>query len=384
MLLPHRDLVVVDQRGVGYSKPSLCTWFDATGSAIGAMNLTENQARYMVDGAYRACHDELRARGVDLSAYNVIENAADINDLRRALGYAKWNLVGGSYGGTLEQVEIRDYPAGVRSAVLFSPVPIGMLGGDNVWSFARSLEKVFALCKDTEECARTYPGLKRKFYAVIHSLHGHPLKVDAALPGLRRQSYVFNSQDFVNLIFNMPHNENGVSHLPAIVSAFYRRDRSAVSKSASTWLDGNDRFAMGVFESDVCYDAPVSRSHWQTEAAHHPDLKSIGFWNEPCGYWESERATPAQLRAVKSNIPALVVNGGLDPIMPPRFDRKVLDGLPHARHIFLPDSTHSQGGRSMRCLGLVVDAFLADPSSPLDVSCVKKIPPLRFRALSKR
>ena len=57
------------------------------------MNLTGKQANLMIRGAIRGCHDELRARGIYLGAYNVIENAADINDLRQALGYTKSNLL---------------------------------------------------------------------------------------------------------------------------------------------------------------------------------------------------------------------------------------------------------------------------------------------------
>ena len=379
MLLGNRDVVVLDQRGVGYSKPSLCNWFGTTSAEIRAMNLTEQQAQLMDDGALRACHDELRARGVDLSAYNVIENAADINDLRKALGCSQWNLAGGSYGGQLEQVEIRNYPAGVRSAVLFGPVPIGMLGGDNVRSFSRSLKRVFVLCKSTKECARAYPDLKRKFYATINALRSHPLEVKVAPSGSVSQTYVINSQDFVDLIFEMLYKEGGVSHFPAVVNAFYRRDGTEVGKFLAAGLGGSYRITEGMFKSDVCYDAPVSRSHWMVEAAAHPDLESIGFWNEVCDYWESKRATPEELRSVKSDIPVLVINGGLDPIMPPRFIKRILEGFPHAKHIFLPQGTHDEPSqRTGGCLRSVVNAFLTSPSSDLGASCVKDIAPLKF------
>ncbi len=380
ILLGNRDVVVLDQRGVGYSKPSLCNWFETTSAEIRAMNLTEKQAQLMDDGALRACHDELRARGIDLSAYNVIENAADINDLRKALGYSQWNLAGGSYGGQLEQVEIRDYPAGVRSAVLFSPAPIGMLGGDNVWSFARSLKKVFLLCDNTEECARAYPGLKEKFYATINALRSHPLEVNVAPPGGHSQSYVINSQDFVDLVFEMLYKEDGISHFPAVVNAFYRRDGNEVSKFLAAGLGNSYRITEGMFKSDVCYDAPVSRSHWKAEAAAHPDLESIGFWNEGCEYWEAKRAASEELKAVKSDIPILVINGGLDPIMPPRFIKRILEEFPHAKHIFLPNGTHDEPSRrTFGCLRRVINGFLAAPSAELDTSCVKDMAPLKFR-----
>ena len=209
----------------------------------------------------------------------------------------------------LEQVEIRDFPAGVRSAVLFSPVPIGMLGGDNVSSFARSLDKVFKLCKSNKGCSETYPLLKKKFYATIGSLRLHPLKVYVHSGDNGNESYVVNSQDFVHLIFEMLYNENGISYFPATVNAFYRRDKKAVSKILSSGMGSDYQISEGMFLSDVCYDAPASRSKWEAEAAAHPDLKAIGFWNDACTYWEPEHATPAELRPLKNDIPVMVING---------------------------------------------------------------------------
>ncbi len=349
------------------------------------MNLTGKQANLMIRGAIRGCHDELRARGIDLGAYNVIENAADINDLRQALGYTKWNLAGGSYGGMLEQVEIRDFPAGVRSAVLFSPVPIGMLGGDNVSSFARSLDKVFKLCKSNKGCSETYPHLKKTFYATIDSLRLHPLKVYVHSGDNGNESYVVNSQDFVHLIFEMLYNENGISYFPATVNAFYRRDKKAVSKILSSGMGTDYQISEGMFLSDVCYDAPASRSKWEAEAAAHPDLKAIGFWNDACTYWEPEHATPAELRPVKSDIPVMVINGYLDPITPPEKIKIVLNGFSNAQHVMLKDGTHSEPGeRTIGCIRSLVSKFLNNPSKKTDTACVARISPLQFKSVERK
>jgi hypothetical protein len=42
----------------------------------------------------QACRDRLAASGVDLAAYNSTENAADIAELRVALGIGTWNVYG--------------------------------------------------------------------------------------------------------------------------------------------------------------------------------------------------------------------------------------------------------------------------------------------------
>ncbi len=51
--------------------------------------------------ARQGCRDRLAAAGIDLSAYNTTENAADFADLRHVLGIEEWNVYGYSYGSDL-------------------------------------------------------------------------------------------------------------------------------------------------------------------------------------------------------------------------------------------------------------------------------------------
>ena len=63
------------------------------------------------------------ATGADLIAYNSTESAADFADLRKALGYAAWNVYGTWYGSYLAQTLMREHPEGIRSVVLDSVLP---------------------------------------------------------------------------------------------------------------------------------------------------------------------------------------------------------------------------------------------------------------------
>ena len=62
-----------------------------------------------------ACRDRFVKAGVNLDAYNSVENAADIAMAVSALGYGEFNLYGGSYGTMLAQHVMRDFPDRVRS-----------------------------------------------------------------------------------------------------------------------------------------------------------------------------------------------------------------------------------------------------------------------------
>ena len=63
------------------------------------------------------CRDRLRADGVELDAYDSAANAEDLDELRVALGYDRWNVLGLSNGGLATLTLMRLHPEGIRSVV---------------------------------------------------------------------------------------------------------------------------------------------------------------------------------------------------------------------------------------------------------------------------
>ncbi|MCA9907717.1 MAG: alpha/beta fold hydrolase, partial [Anaerolineae bacterium] len=106
MFALERDLIIFDQRGVGYSQPALicpemvellAELFDYEwqGETLDAEGVRELKVDTLT-----ACRDDLSAIA-DLSLYNTAQNAADVADLRVAMGYDEINLYGSSYGTRL-------------------------------------------------------------------------------------------------------------------------------------------------------------------------------------------------------------------------------------------------------------------------------------------
>ena len=120
----EREIIFVDQRGTHRADPLLrCPgWeqflFDSVSVPFAAESSTAADA-----AALRECRDRLAANGVDLASYNSTENAADIADLRVALGIDSWSVYGVSYGSRLALIVLRDHPQGIRSVVLDSVSP---------------------------------------------------------------------------------------------------------------------------------------------------------------------------------------------------------------------------------------------------------------------
>ena len=87
----ERDVVFFDMRGLGRSTPSLmCSEVDYLVRTAD----TDPTVRQQYLDALDRCRQRLESEGVDLRAYTVDAIADDVVDIRRALGYDTWNVIG--------------------------------------------------------------------------------------------------------------------------------------------------------------------------------------------------------------------------------------------------------------------------------------------------
>ena len=173
-ILERRDFILLDQRGTGYSMPRLdCPERETLVPSL----LQDGFSQDIVD-AFRRCRERLVSEGIDLTSYNSAASAADVNDLRQALGYAQVNLYGVSYGTRLALTLMRDYPGAVRSAVLDSTYPPQV----NLYTALapnaeRAFNVLFDRCGADPACSRRYPDLRNTFYRLVDRLNTSPVAV---------------------------------------------------------------------------------------------------------------------------------------------------------------------------------------------------------------
>jgi pimeloyl-ACP methyl ester carboxylesterase len=110
------DVILVDQRGIGMSRPNLACP-SRTSPPADLFATEEKFRRYLREGA-RACATRQRAAGVRLEHYTTEASADDIAAAIRALGARQANLFGFSYGTHLGLAIIRRHASLVHRAVL--------------------------------------------------------------------------------------------------------------------------------------------------------------------------------------------------------------------------------------------------------------------------
>jgi hypothetical protein len=92
-----RDVIFLDQRGALKSHPFLsCREIDAFMVSTVSLSWLSPETIEQDAATTRACRDRLAA-GAELAAYNTTESAADVADLRIAMGIREWTITGVSY-----------------------------------------------------------------------------------------------------------------------------------------------------------------------------------------------------------------------------------------------------------------------------------------------
>ncbi|MEM6802423.1 MAG: alpha/beta fold hydrolase, partial [Bacteroidota bacterium] len=98
----ERDIIVFDQRGIGYSSglPNMeKDFFD-----LMAKNADEEEEQILMDEIVKKYKKLCDEQGIGLAYYNSFQNARDVGLLMDHLGYEQYNIGGGSYGTRLARV----------------------------------------------------------------------------------------------------------------------------------------------------------------------------------------------------------------------------------------------------------------------------------------
>jgi len=175
------DVIVVGQRGIGSSKPN--TIIETTMNFPLDREVTEEEAAAALR---KACAKEKafwEAQGLDLSGLTVIEAAADVNDVRKALGYEKVIIWGGSFGSHWGMTVMRYYPEIVERAIFR-----GMEGPNHTYDHPGHLWNVYERVAEEAEKAQglrgliPQGGLIEAIKTVVDRVEKNPVRIMATDP----------------------------------------------------------------------------------------------------------------------------------------------------------------------------------------------------------
>lgn len=385
----NRDFILVDQRGTGFSRPSLaCPEMNREELHTLDRRLNQPQAAALAVQATRQCHDRLAGAGVDLSAYTTVADAADIAALGPALGYKTVNLWGGSYGTRRALTVMRLYPAHVRSVILDSVVPPQINGYST--GLAREgliYSAIMAACAASPYCSTHYPHLATTLSALVTRLNAHPAAIQVTMPTLQTYNAVLTGDRLWDELFLTLYYVPGNADVPGMIAAASRGDYGMVGDAlGQTLAIFNDPaiFATGLELSVMCSeDAPYASLAQMSAAVQSlPAVLRAGVLEgnlaglQECRAWHVTPLPAWQKTPVHSTIPTLVLTGQFDAATPPSWGKLAASTLPRSFFFTFPGQAHGQIGTS--CPQSIATAFLQHPLQRPDASCIASMPPLYF------
>jgi pimeloyl-ACP methyl ester carboxylesterase len=388
-LLDHRDLYILEQRGIGYSE-DFCPYYFSRKPAT-------DDVETFADGLEASltriadCARNASAAGVDIAAYNTIENARDVKALRRALGFEKWNVWGISYGSILGQAYIKEDPEGILAVALDAIMPLDIRESELYWRVAhwylRDLEKLQEICDRQPACAEHYPDMVGRLRQAILTVVDNPIEVEVKdienYPSGKARFF----QDIVAFLpFMFLYEQDNYPGIPGLIYAWAdavegRDEKLFQAIAVSSGDSGFGDISQGMYNAIACTDGDAEA---QARAGRRDslDYPVIGAAIGTPESWDRRAALCAevglpqrpaeQYRPVQTDLPSLIIEGDMDPITPPPNAKAILPGFSNGTYVEFPFAGHGPS-RSVKCAGDMLNKFYDDPTAEPDLGCVEEM-----------
>ena len=374
--LADHDLILFDQRGVGYSQPALdCPEWDGVEQALFTQKSDFEEVAKQSQQALGDCHTRMLAEGIDLSAYNTTTSSADVETIREALGYKKWHIVGSSYGTLVAQKVMAAYPDTIISAVLDSPVPFSADIISQAPLFAeQTLQTIFGRCATQYECSRYFQSdLVTELTELVEKLNQKPRTVEVVNPLTGEiVEVVVDGNRLVSVLINGSYSADLMPVLPKVIADVRDGNDHSLAQLLVPTLISNDHFSVGQFFSVQCQEAlkqsdpaavkkAIDEAIWAKEGNPYGGLLAF----ELCKIWGDGGFSAEQ--TISPTVPTLILSGALDPITPPSFAKRVAQTLPASKLLSFPATSHTV--LFNRCARTITHQYLKDASRPLNLTC---------------
>lgn len=375
------DFIFLDQRGTGFSQPSLaCPDLEPQPHwpTLLADNNDISTALHNLDVQMaQQCHDALMQQNIDLSLFTTAQIAQDVVALRQALDIEQWYLFGFSYGTYLAQEVLRFDAAAIRGVLLDSPV----LQTKNLYANAPLLtaaayNHLFTTCAANLSCRIAYPNLEERFFALVNRLNEQPLAVTLA-PSEQLFTISITGDQLVAFLPSLMGTPNTFGLMPSLLNDLEKGETEGLAALVRDTLADPVRPRHGLGYTVICHDLfqPLTVNGHAAATADIPALYTRSFTqgmtalSALCELWPKGDAA-ASHPPLPTDIPTLILVGELDVGTPALWGEQLQEQFQHSTYILIPNVGHSilQGGD---CPNSIMLSFLLDPEGTPNTDCVR-------------
>lgn len=368
----ERDIVLVDQRGTGKSRPLQCTL---------PTDLNEYDAQAIRDLA-KSCLAQLPA---DPRYYTTSVAVKDLDLVREALGVDQLNIYGISYGTRVALHYLRQYPQHTRSVILDGVVPPDLNLGPGIALDAQAaMNQMFARCKADQACAKNFPKLEQGFYRIEKRLEKAALTLSLPNPVSGELEFKkFGPDEFALAMRLLSYSPETVALIPLLLQNGYRDDnfQPLAAQAAMVGETLADSINAGMHNAVVCSeDVPFynDRDYSKSDIRQtYIGLSTLESLINICSVWPRGLVDDNFKEPVNSAKPVLLLSGEADPVTPPRYALQAARSLSNHKH--LQGKAQGHGMAPIGCMPKLMAEFLSTASfDGWDTSCLHVTEPAPF------
>ena len=361
-----RDIVLVDQRGTGYSHQLQCDSDDLKTQF--AFNDAIADLQTMSEQDTKQCKAKLN---VDLSHFTTSAAAKDFEAVRVALGYKGFHLYGVSYGTRIAQEYTRQFPASVITSTLDGVVPMQQSFAAIGEAIDDSLLALFERCKNDVACNEQFPRLEIRFNAFLARLEQQPIEIQVRHPRTHQMiPFTITKMKFYSAIRLALYSHTTRSILPLVITKAAQGDFSPLAGLMAN-ADFTQSLAMGMHNAIVCSEdwpqlTPQLRSKYSNTYMGKTMIEGLDI---VCPILDVKPADKAFYKPLQSDKPTLLLSGTRDPATPPSWAELAMVEMADATHLVAPTATHGIG--SQTCAPKIIAQFIEQKSmQDIDTNCI--------------
>jgi pimeloyl-ACP methyl ester carboxylesterase len=333
------DVIALDQRGVGLSKPNLACR-ETVSFAPDKLQSREDLLKLYRQQA-RACAETFTQQGVDLTGYKTNESADDLEDLRKAIGVEKISLWAISYGTHLALATIKRHEKSLDRMIL-----AGVEGPSHTIklpsNIQKHLEHIDRLVKADANLSKDIPSFLSLVRGTLDRAEREPVTVEVADPSSPKTVKVLLNKFAIQLLTVFSFG-SGEAALPA---HYYAMSKGDFSLAAQRWLDLSRGGSVGSAMAYMMDCASGLSNERRKQIAREARTTLLGDvmdfpFPDVCDAWGNPDAGAAFRAPAKSRVPTLFISGTFDVRTPPTNAQEVRKGFPNSIHLIIDGAAHS-------------------------------------------
>ena len=333
------DVIILDQRGLGRSEPAIDCPVD--GALPADLFLRRERIVQVMRDRVVSCADRFRSQGVDPTAYNTVESADDLDDLRKALGAERIDLLAFSYGSRLALMYVQRHGDHVGRIVLQGVNGPGLVLR-RPGPVARKLDRLADILRQ-DSTWRGPADLRAAAAAARERLARNPATLTIADRRTGRPLDLVVSREGFDVIVGLNLDD---ARLPALLLSVAAQDDRVLTRFVEAAWNGLAGGTVGLMARAVNCAADRPASRWETvrsESASAPFGSPIDnefLTDEFCralGYGASPVEFPGP---VVSSAPLLLLTGTLDATNPVENATEVGRGFPNSVSLEIASAAH--------------------------------------------